>query len=155
MEIRFAKTEDVPDILRLLRQVGRVHHEARPDIFRGDAQKYGPSQIIAMLDQPGAPIFVATEGDAVLGYCFCMLKLHEKDPVLCDGKELYIDDLCVDENRRGKGIGKTLYETACRYAKTSGCDRITLNVWYGNDSAMAFYKSIGMQPQKLTMEQIV
>ena len=155
MDIRFARTEDVPEILRLLRQVGRVHHDARPDLFRSDAQKYGPSQVIAMLDQPGAPIFVATEGDSLLGYCFCLIKTYEKDPVLCDNKELYIDDLCIDETRRGQHIGKTLYEAACRYAKESGCARITLNVWYGNDSAMAFYKALGMQPQKLTMEQEV
>ena len=93
MEIRFAKTEDVPGILSLLRQVGRVHHEGRPDIFRSDAQKYGASQVISLLDQPGSPIFVATNGDAVLVYCFCQLQTHEKDPVLCDSKELYIDDL--------------------------------------------------------------
>ena len=38
MEIRFAKPSDVPAILDLLRQVGQVHHEGRPDIFRLGAQ---------------------------------------------------------------------------------------------------------------------
>ena len=155
MEIRFAKTEDVPGILSLLRQVGRVHHEGRPDIFRGDAQKYGPSQVIAMLDKPCAPIFVAVEGNAVLGYCFCQLKLHEKDPVLCDSKELYIDDLCVDEAHRGQRIGKALYEAACRYGADSGCARITLNVWCCNESAMGFYRRLGMKPLKITMEEML
>lgn len=155
MEIRFAKTEDVPGILSLLRQVGRVHHEGRPDIFRDDAQKYGASQVIAMLDKPGAPIFVAVEEKTVLGYCFCQLKIHEKDPVLCDSKELYIDDLCVDEARRGQHIGKKLYETACRYGADSGCARITLNVWCCNESAMGFYRSLGMKPLKITMEEML
>ena len=153
MEIRFAKTEDVPGILSLLQQVGRVHHEGRPDIFRGDAQKYGPSQVIALLDKPGSPIFVAVEDDAVLGYCFCQLTIHEKDPVLCDSKELYIDDLCIDEARRGQRIGKALYEAACRYAKDAGCRSIILNVWCCNESAMGFYRSLGMTPRKITMEQ--
>ena len=153
MEIRFAKTEDVPGILSLLQQVGLVHHRGRPDIFRQDAQKYSASQVIGMLDQPGAPIFIAAEGDRVLGYCFCMLKIHEKDTVLCDRKELYIDDLCVDENCRGKRIGKTLYEAACRYAKNAGCHSVTLNVWCCNPGAMGFYESLGMIPRKLTLEQ--
>ena len=39
MEIRLAKTEDIPGLLELLRQVGQVHHELRPDIFRDGAQK--------------------------------------------------------------------------------------------------------------------
>ena len=155
MEIRFAKTEDVPGILSLLRQVGQVHHQGRPDIFRSDAQKYGPSQVLAMLDKPGAPIFIAAEGDQVLGYCFCMLKLHEKDPVLQDRKELYIDDLCIDEKHRGQHIGKTLYEAACQYAKTTGCHSVTLNVWCCNETAMSFYESLGMERLKITMEQKV
>jgi ribosomal protein S18 acetylase RimI-like enzyme len=155
MEIRFAKAQDVSGIIKLLQQVGRVHHEGRPDIFRGDAQKYGPSQVIALLDKPGSPIFVAVEDDAVLGYCFCQLKIHEKDPVLCDRTELYIDDLCVDENHRGQRIGKALYEAACRYAKQRGCYNITLNVWSCNENAEKFYKALGVQPQKTTMEQIL
>ena len=40
MEIRFAEPRDVTGILHLLRQVGQVHHQGRPDIFRAGAQKY-------------------------------------------------------------------------------------------------------------------
>ena len=45
MEIRFAKAQDVPGMIKLLKQVGKVHHEGRPDIFRVNAQKYSASQI--------------------------------------------------------------------------------------------------------------
>ena len=155
MEIRFATIEDVPGILQLLKQVGAVHHRGRPDIFRSNAQKYGPSQVIAMLDSFKTPIFVAVEDGAVLGYCFCIVHEHEKDPVLTDRTELYIDDLCVDENCRGKGIGKRLYENACRYGKMRGCSSITLNVWCCNESAMKFYESLGMKPQKIGMEMLL
>ena len=155
MEIRFAQIGDVPGILSLLQQVGQVHHQGRPDIFRADAQKYGASQVIAMLDKPGIAIFVAAEEDAVLGYCFCFVKEHRKDPVIADYTELYIDDLCVDENLRGQHIGKALYESACRYARQRRCRSITLNVWSCNESATAFYKALGLQPQKTTMEQIL
>ena len=153
MEIRFANIEDVPGIVSLLRQVGQVHHVAHPDIFRPDAQKYAPSQIITILDTPCLPVFVAVEEKKVLGYCFCQVKTHFQDPVLKDGTELYIDDLCVDEACRGRGIGKVLYETACRYGAQSGCSRVTLNVWCGNESALKFYEAMGMKPLKIAMEQ--
>ena len=155
MDIRFAQIEDIPGILSLLKQVGQVHHEGRPDIFRAGAQKYGASQVIAMLDKPGTVIFVAVEEAEVLGYCFCFVKETRKDPVLTDRTELYIDDLCVDESRRGQRIGKALYETACRYAKQRNCHSITLNVWSCNESAEKFYRALGLQPQKTTMEQIL
>ena len=155
MEIRFAQIGDVPGILALLRQVGQVHHQGRPDIFRADAQKYGASQVIAMLDKPGTAIFVAAEDAAVLGYCFCFVKEHRKNPVITDYTELYIDDLCVDENLRGQHIGKALYETACRYARQRRCHSITLNVWSCNESAMKFYESLGLKPQKVGLENIL
>ena len=155
MEIRFAETKDIPVILELLRQVGQVHHQGRPDIFRHKAQKYGASQVIAMLDNPGTPIFVAVEEETVLGYCFCFVKEHTQDPVIADFTELYIDDLCVHENCRGKHIGKALYEAACRYAKMRKCHNLTLNVWCCNEGAMKFYESLGLKPQKIGMELLL
>ena len=155
MKIRFAEIEDVPGILKLLQQVGSLHHTLRPDIFRAGAQKYSASQVIAMLNKPGAPIFVAQDRKKLVGYCFCNLKKHTKDPVMTDRTELYIDDLCVDEKKRGKHIGSALYDAACRYARESGCRSITLNVWQGNDAALAFYEKRGMKPQKIGMEHIL
>ena len=155
MEIRFAKPGDVPKILDLLRQVDRVHYEGRPDIFRADAQKYGPSQIVSMLDKPDCPIFVAVEDGTVLGYCFCRVDTYYRDTVITDHTDCYIDDLCVDETIRGKGVGKALYQAVCKYARQRKCRAITLNVWCCNESAMKFYASLGMKPQKIGMEAIL
>ena len=90
MEIRFAKPQDVPGIIKLLQQVGRVHHEGRPDLFRATAQKYGPSQVLEMIDKPDAPIFVAVEGNKVLGYGFCMMEQYRQNTVMNDRVTLYI-----------------------------------------------------------------
>ena len=155
MEIRFAQAKDVPGILSLLKQVGKVHHEGRPDIFRSNAQKYGASQILAMLDSSKNPIFVAVEGETVLGYGFCQIKTYEHDPVIADHTELYIDDLCVDENCRGQGIGKTIYQAILKYAKLRKCYNVTLNVWSCNENAKNFYERLGLKPQKVGMETIL
>ena len=155
MEIRFAQPRDAAGILSLLRQVGRVHHEGRPDIFRSNAQKYGASQVLSMLSSSDTPIFVAVEGDRVLGYGFCMMKEYRNDPVIADHTSLYIDDLCVDESCRGQHIGTAIYQEICRYAKMRRCYNVTLNVWSCNESAMKFYESLGMKPQKSGMESIL
>ena len=155
MEIRFAKPQDVPGIIKLLQQVGRVHHEGRPDIFRSIAQKYGPSQVLTLMRQTDTPIFVAVEEEKVLGYCFCQVQVTEKNPVLNDRYCLYIDDLCVLEGCRGKHLGSALYNEVVRYAKMRKCDAITLNVWEGNDAAKAFYEKMGFAPQKTVMEKVL
>lgn len=155
MEIRFAAAQDVLGILELLRQVGRVHYEGRPDIFRDNAQKYGASQVLALLNSSKTPIFVAVEEEKVLGYCFCKVKAYENESVVNDHTELYIDDLCVDENHRGQHIGTALYNEVLRYAKMRGCHNITLNVWCFNENAMRFYESLGMKPQRMFMETVL
>lgn len=155
MEIRFAETKDVPGILELLRQVGRVHHEGRPDLFRSNAQKYGASQVLNLLNSAATPIFVAVEEEKVLGYGFCIMKDYTQDSVLNPHKSLYIDDLCVDEKCRGQHIGKAIYHEILRYAKMRGCYNVTLNVWCCNESAMGFYESLGLKPQKVGMETIL
>ena len=155
MEIRFAQPKDAAGILSLLRQVGRVHHEGRPDIFRSNAQKYGASQVLSMLSSSDTPIFVAVEGEKVLGYGFCMMKQYHNDPVIADHTSLYIDDLCVDETCRGQHIGTEIYKEICRYAQMRGCYNVTLNVWSCNESAMGFYEKLGLKPQKVGMENIL
>ena len=152
MEIRIANTADIPGMIELLKQVGEVHHRIRPDLFRAGAQKYSEADLEELLMDETRPIFVGLEEGKLLGYCFCILEEVKDNTVLCDAKSLYIDDLCVDENIRGKHVGSRLYDHVCAYAKSIGCGSVTLNVWCGNDSAMKFYESRGMKPRKIYME---
>ena len=47
------------------------------------------------------------------------------------------------------------YQAITDYARSIGCHHITLNVWEGNDAALSFYRNMGMQVQKTTMETIL
>ena len=152
MIIRQANSGDIPQLIRLLHQVGQVHHEIRPDIFRDKALKYTPEELEVLLRDPLRPVFVAEEGQ-VLGYCFCVLKDYTHSGVLTSRKELYIDDLCVEESCRGQQVGRRLYDFSCGFAREQGCEFLTLNVWCGNDNAMAFYQHRGMTPRSITMEE--
>ena len=155
MEIRFASSRDIPGMIQLLQQVGEVHHQIRPDLFRGGAQKYDGPALEKLLADPARPILIAELEGSVAGYAFCILQETKNDPVLCDRKVLYIDDLCVEETLRGRGIAGALYARVCEYAKELGCHAVTLNVWCGNDGAMKFYEKAGLKPQKIGMEYIL
>jgi len=155
MTIVPAEVKHIPGMLELLRQVGQVHHEIRPDLFRCGAQKYDEAALLALLADPNRPILVAEREGKVAGYAFCILQVTENDPVLTDRRVLYIDDLCVDENCRGQGIATVLYRQVCALAKTLSCQAVTLNVWCGNDSALRFYEKCGLKPQKIGMEVIL
>ena len=101
------------------------------------------------------PFIVAEKDGKILGYAFCIHKQFINDNNMTDVKTLYIDDLCVDENARGRHIGKTLYDFVVSYAKENGYYNVTLNVWADNKKAVGFYEKIGLRVQKIGMEKIL
>ena len=149
--IRKANTEDIKALTKLLYQADAVHNGIRPDLFKSDAPKYNDQELEAIINDNSKPIFVYDDGE-VVGHAFCQITEVKNHRLLQDIKTLYIDDICVDEAVRGKHIGKALFEYVRGYARFIGCNNITLNVWEGNGSAMAFYKNMGMKVQKTGME---
>ena len=156
LTVRRAVEKDIPRILELLLQVDMVHHLGRPDIFKGPATMYNAEELEEIIKDDTKPVFVCVdERDIPLGHAFCVHKQVKGDSVLTDIRTLYIDDICVDEQERGRHIGKTLYDHVVAYAKGQGFYNITLNVWSCNEGAMQFYQKMGLVPQKIGMEKVL
>ena len=155
--IRRAQEKDIPDINKLLRQVCNVHADGRSDLFKRGCKKYTDEELKEILRDEESPVFVFTDDrdEAVLGYCFCILEEYRDDNVMVDRKTLYIDDICVDENVRGKHIGSSLYRHVTEFAGKAGCYNVTLNVWSLNEKAAGFYGAMGMKPYKVGMEYVL
>lgn len=154
--VRRAENKDIDGILKLLVQVDMVHHIGRPDIFKGPVTKYNAEQLKEIIADDSTPVFVCVDEDgSVLGHAFCIHQQVKNHNVLTDIRTLYIDDICVDENARGKHVGTLLFETVKKYAKDEGFYNITLNVWNCNPGAMKFYETMGLVPQKIGMEMIL
>ena len=152
--IRKAEPRDLEAVGNLLRQVLKLHHDGRPDLFNEEGKKYTDEELLAIFANPLTPVFVYEKGGVVLGYVFCELQ-HVSSGSLRTLDSLYIDDLCVDSSARGQHIGKALYEYAVELAKQNGCHNVTLHVWECNSGAKAFYEAMGMTPQYTSMETIL
>lgn len=156
MKIRRVNERDSEGVMRLLRQVNDVHADGRPDLFVHGRTKYSPEELMAIFSDEDRPVFVAAdEDDRVVGYCFCVVEDYSGSNNLQPVKTLYIDDLCVDENCRGRGIGRQLFEWVVDYGRLNGFYNVTLNVWACNPGAQRFYESLGMRPLKTGMETIL
>lgn len=156
MNIRRAEEKDIDGINQLLFQVLMVHHNGRPDLFKGNVKKYTDEELLNIIKDDTKPIFVAVdEKERVLGYAFCIFQQHIDDNILTDIRTLYIDDLCVDEKKRGQHIGRQIYEYVVEFAGEQGFYNVTLNVWNCNPTAMKFYESCGLTPYKVGMEKIL
>lgn len=153
--VRRAVERDIPSILKLLVQVNMVHHNGRPDLFKGPTTKYAEAELRALLADDATPVFVAVDGeDRVLGHGFCVMQ-HSGGRLMEEHDTLYIDDICVDEAARGRGVGRALYDRILGFARESGCYNVTLNVWSCNPGAMTFYEKLGMKPYRVGMETIL
>lgn len=154
--VRRAEKKDIPRVLELLVQVDMVHHNGRPDLFKGPATKYDAKELEEIFSNNETPVFVCVdEKGVVLGHAFTIHKQILGDSVLTDVRTLYIDDICVDEAARGKHVGKALYDHVVSYAREQGFYNVTLNVWACNTGAMKFYETMGLKPQKIGMEFIL
>jgi len=153
IKIRTAEKKDGEKICAMLCDIGALHHNGRPDIYRGNLQKYGIDEYNAILADEKMPILVAADkNDTVVGYAFLVLKEVRDNAALVDRRYVYVDDFCVDKNVRRGGVGRTLMNGVFDFARSLGYDRVELNVWEFNKSALLFYESLGMTTQKRQME---
>ena len=154
MQIRRATLTDIDGINKLLYEVHKVHSDKRPDLFKVGSKKYTNEELEKNIVDDNRPIFVYVDNDDILGYAFCVF-IKNNSNSLTDILTLYIDDLCVDENARGKKVGTSLYNYVLQFAKEAGCYNVTLNVWACNNSALKFYEKCGLSVQKIGMEKIL
>ena len=154
MTIRRALPADLEGLKSLLHQVCQIHADGRPDLFKSGGIKYTDQELLSILPDDSRPVFVCVDDqDAVLGYAFCILEETPETTSLHPVRTLYLDDLCVDEQARGRHIGSLLYDRVLQAARDMGCDRVTLHAWNFNQDAFGFYQKLGMTPLYTTMEQ--
>ena len=165
MLIRPAKKDDIDGLLTLLHEVLEVHAKEYPKIFIPGTTKYSKEDLLHLIENgpPGLSrgskmeeddktlILVAEEDGKIIGHAFIKLLDSPETRNTYAARILYIDDICVDEEYRGRHVAKSLFEHVLEYAKKEGFDRIELNVWEKNETARAFYESLSMKPLKTTM----
>ncbi|NLA76561.1 MAG: GNAT family N-acetyltransferase [Clostridiales bacterium] len=153
IKIRNAAVGDSERISELLAQIAALHRANRPDIFSDGEGKYNSRELKRILKNPEKPVLAAVDNKNVIcGYAFCVLQKNKKTTLGRERKILYIDDLCVDEAARGRGIGTLLMDACMELARENCCDNVELNVWSFNKKAMEFYEKYGMTEHRRCME---
>lgn len=112
INVRRARPGDASHVYALVEQLG--YH---PD-HRGFDETF--AQVVR---HPEAAVYVAVEGLRVIGYC----AMSQRPQIRLGGRAASIDELVVEERRRGDGIGTALLDAAISYARGLGCKRVDLN----------------------------
>lgn len=152
IQIRKIQKEDIEKIIPLLEQVSTLHINMRSDIFKEKTEANMQKEILDIINNEEKISLVAEEKEKILGIIVLKIKKVIDHINLKNSKVLWIEELCVDENNRGKGIGKILINNAKKIAKDLKCERLELNCWEANKDAITFYEKQGMKSQRRVME---
>ena len=137
IRIRPAVETDVPLIVRLIRGLAeyeRLLHECEATEERVRASLFGA--------KPDAEVLIAEADGEAAGFA---LFFHNYSTFLAQ-RGIYLEDLFVFPEFRGRGIGRALLVHLARLAVARECGRLEWSVLDWNEPAIRFYRSLGAVP---------
>ncbi len=132
-QVRKATKNDMPSVLKLINEL--AVYEREPDAVEvtvADLERDGFG------DQPLFNCFVAEAEDKIVG-----MALFYNRYSTWKGKTIHLEDLIVNEDYRGKGIGVQLYKKVMQFALEENIKRVEWVVLDWNTPAVNFYKNTG------------
>jgi len=136
-QIRSARVEDVPIILQLIRDLAK--YERAPDEVTATQE-----QLVDVLfgERRAAEVLLAFEGQAPVGFAVYFYNFS----TWLGRPGLYLEDLFVKPEKRGKGYGRALLVELAKIARERDCGRMEWAVLDWNEPAIKFYRALGAEP---------
>lgn len=134
--IRKATENDIPTILHLITQLA-IYEKLEHEVV---ATEETLKQTIFV--QNYAEVIIGEEDGQPVGFA---LFFHNYSTFLSK-PGIYLEDLFVEVEHRGKGYGKKLLAELARIAKERNCGRLEWSVLNWNTPSIEFYKSLGAKP---------
>src|SRR5881227_1660797 len=151
LQIRPVRVEDVPIILQLIRDLAT--YERAPDEVTATEE-----QLVEVLfgERPAAEVLLAFESESPVGFAVYFYNFS----TWLGRPGLYLEDLFVKPEKRGKGYGRALLVELAKIARDRGCGRMEWAVLDWNEPAIKFYRALGATPMnewtvfRLTRDEI-
>lgn len=150
-QIKPATVNDVAVIARLIRELAEYERAPNDAV----ATEEGLREVL-FGDKPSAEVLIAREGEEAVGFAVYFFNFS----TWLGRPGLYLEDLFVRPEDRGKGYGRALLVALAQIARERGCGRMEWAVLDWNEPAIQFYKKLGAAPMnewtvfRLTQENI-
>ncbi|AGF76927.1 acetyltransferase [Desulfocapsa sulfexigens DSM 10523] len=139
MCVRQARKADLDELAGLLQQLFTIEEDFRFDAAR---QHRG---LEMLLDRDGAVVLVAEKENNVIGMCTGQLMISTAE----GGHSLLVEDVVVDEQWRGRGIGTGLLKALEDWGEKKKVSRYQLLADKSNDAGIRFYRKHNWQQTEL------
>ena len=136
--IRFAKESDIPTILRFIKELAVYEHLEHELNLTEESLKEN------IFDKKKAEVVIAFEDNVPVGHAV----FFETFSTFVGRRGLYLDDLYVNDQYRGLGYGKKLFEEVAKIAYERNCGRLEWQCLDWNKSSIDFYLSTGAEMVK-------
>jgi GNAT superfamily N-acetyltransferase len=136
MNIRPATPDDIPLILDFIRAL--AVYEKLPHEVEATEGLLGVA-LFPEKGHPAAECILAFDDDVPAGFAVYFSSFS----TFLSRPGLYLEDLFVVPERRGRGVGKALFLHLARLANQRGCGRMEWRVLNWNESAITFYEGLG------------
>jgi GNAT superfamily N-acetyltransferase len=127
---RRATREDCPRLLELVKELAlyeKAPEQVTVTLEHFEESGFGPN--------PVWWAFCAEENGVIQGFALYYIRYST-----WKGQRMYLEDILVTEQMRGKGIGKILFDALIEEAKQKGFGGIVWQVLDWNEPAINFYK---------------
>ena len=142
--VRAARPKDMARMVGLLDLLFAIEADFRPDPAR---QRQG---LALLLDDERARVLVAERADGVVGMCTGQLVVSTAE----GGPALLVEDVVVDPDHRGRGVGRALLAALADWARGRGVRRLQLLADGNNGPALAFYDRLGWRATALVCRRL-
>jgi GNAT superfamily N-acetyltransferase len=142
--IEQAQRNDIPELVRMLDLLFRIERDFMPDAAR---QAAGLRLLLARPE--AAVVFVGRDADRLCGMITAQLVVSTSEGAM----SAWIEDVVVLETYRRRGLGRRLVDEAWGWARARGATRAQLVVDTRNESAMAFYATLGWESLQLAVRR--
>ena len=138
--LRDAEPRDLPTVVRLVRAL--AVYEKLEHLAVGTEEGFGRALFGA---PPRAFALVAeTQAGEAAGFALWFYSFRTFQALPC----LYVEDVYVEPEHRGAGLGRLIFADLARRALAEGCDRMEWSVLDWNAPAIGFYDRLGSRPRE-------
>src|SRR4051794_7359738 len=137
LHIRSATRADIPLILQLIRDLATYERAPNDVVTTEDGL-----QDVLFGEKPSAEVRLAFEAETAVGFAV----FFQNFSTWLGRPGLYLEDLFVRPEHRGKGYGRALLVDLAKIARDRDCGRMEWAVLDWNEPAIQFYRKLGAQP---------
>ena len=153
--VRFAAENDLERVNVLRKQVNDLHAEGRPDVFKTGFGRELQEAARVLIQGENSDILVMERNGVLCGMA-CVDYVHKPESPYTRARSFYhVQELAVDAAYRRRGVAAELFDFMKKDAAQRGFDKIELDVWAFNGSAVEFYEAMGFLPTRIRMEYML